>query len=81
MWLTSVTFDGRKFHGTVNNDPEMVSNVKIGDKVSVESSKISDWMFVENGKLVGGYTLRVLRDSLSASERADFDKSVPFTID
>jgi uncharacterized protein YegJ (DUF2314 family) len=81
MWLTSVTFDGQKFHGTVNNDPEMVSNVKIGAKVSIESSKISDWMFVENGKLVGGYTLRVLRDSLSASERADFDKSVPFTID
>jgi uncharacterized protein YegJ (DUF2314 family) len=81
MWLTSVTFDGQKFHGTLNNDPEMVSNVKIGAKVSVESSKISDWMFVENGKLVGGYTLRVLRASMSASERADFDKSVPFTID
>jgi len=81
MWLTSVTFDGQKFHGTLNNDPEMVSNVKIGAKVSLESSKISDWMFVENGKLVGGYTLRVLRDSMSASERADFDKSVPFKVD
>jgi uncharacterized protein YegJ (DUF2314 family) len=38
-------------------------------------------MFVENGKLVEGYTLRVLRDSMSASERADFDKSVPFKVD
>jgi uncharacterized protein YegJ (DUF2314 family) len=38
-------------------------------------------MYVENNKLVGGYTIRVLRDGLSASERADFDKEFPFKID
>jgi uncharacterized protein YegJ (DUF2314 family) len=65
----------------VNNDPDTVKNVKIGQKVSIEPSKISDWMFVENGKLVGGYTIRVLRDTMSAGERAEFDKSAGFVID
>ncbi len=81
MWLTPVTFDGLRFQGTVNNHSEIVSTVKLGDRVSVEPAKISDWMFVENGKLVGGYTLRVLRENLSAGERAEFDKGVPFKID
>lgn len=81
MWLIPVRFDGKKFHGTVNNKPEKVSNVKIGDKVSISPAEISDWMYVEKRKLVGGFTLRVLRDALPASERADFDKSVPFVID
>ena len=53
----------------------------MGQKVTVEPSKISDWMFVQNGRLVGGYTLRVLRDAMSPSERKEFDKNVPFVID
>jgi uncharacterized protein YegJ (DUF2314 family) len=81
MWLGSVTFDGKRFHGTVNNDPEKVTNVKFGQKATVSAAEISDWMFVQNRKLVGGYTLRVLRDSLSPSERAEFDSSVPFTVE
>jgi len=81
MWLTRVSFDGKNFQGTVNNEPRMVSNVKMGQQASVESEKISDWMFVENHKLVGGYTIRVLRDAMPEAERADFDKSVPFQVD
>ena len=81
MWLAPVTYDGKSFHGTVNNDPEKVKTVKMGQQVTVEPSKISDWMFVENRKLVGGQTLRVLRNALTPAERADFDKSMPFVVD
>jgi uncharacterized protein YegJ (DUF2314 family) len=81
MWLAPVRFDGKNFRGTVNNDPDAVSNVKIGDQATVDPESISDWMFVDNGKLVGGYTLRVLRDAMPAAEREEFDKSVPFKIE
>jgi uncharacterized protein YegJ (DUF2314 family) len=81
MWLTAVTYDGKNFQGSVNNEPEMVKNDKMGQKAKVEASKISDWMYVENGRLIGGQTLRVLRDAMTPAERADFDKSVPFVIE
>lgn len=81
MWLTPVTFDGTKFTGTVNNEPEKVKSVKMGQKVTVAPDKISDWMYIENRKLVGGETLRVLRAALTPAERADFDKSVPFVVE
>ena len=81
MWLTPVSFDGSKFTGTVNNEPEKVKTVKMGQKVTVAPDKISDWMYIDNRKLVGGETLRVLRDAMTPSERADFDKSVPFVIE
>jgi len=81
MWLMPVSYDGTNFHGTVNNEPEKVKSVKMGQKVTVAPSKISDWMYVENRKLVGGYTMRVLPDALTPAERADFDKNVPFVID
>jgi uncharacterized protein YegJ (DUF2314 family) len=81
MWVSPITYDGKNFHGTVNNEPATVKTVKLGQKVSVAPSNISDWMYLENKKLVGGYTLRVLRDTLSPAERADFDKGVPFVIE
>ena len=50
----------------------------MGEQAAVAPSKISDWMYLEHGKVVGGHTLRVLRETLSPSERADFDKQVQF---
>jgi uncharacterized protein YegJ (DUF2314 family) len=81
MWLSPVSYDGTKFSGTVNNTPEMVKNVKIGQTVTVSPEKISDWMYIENKKLVGGETLRVMRNALSPAERADMDKNMPFKIE
>jgi uncharacterized protein YegJ (DUF2314 family) len=81
IWLLPVTYDGKQFHGVVNNEPQDVKNVKLGDKVIIQPADVSDWMYVDDGRLVGGYTLRVLRNTLSPTERAEFDKSLPFKID
>jgi len=78
FWLADVTYDGKAFHGTINNEPDTVKTVKIGQAMTVDAKQISDWMYVEDGVLVGGYTMRVLRDAMSPTERADFDKSMPF---
>ena len=39
MWLSPVSYDGNSFHGTVNNKPERVKTVMMGDKVTVAPSK------------------------------------------
>jgi uncharacterized protein YegJ (DUF2314 family) len=80
FWLIDVSYDGKQFHGVVDNDPEIVHNVKIGEKTSVALSEISDWMYVKNGRLVGGYTIRVLYDKASPQERAEMDRSLPFKL-
>ena len=81
MWVGHVSYDGSKFHGTVSNDPENVKTVKMGQKASVAPSEISDWMYIDNKKLVGGYTLRAMRDAMEPAERAELDKSMPFVVD
>lgn len=81
MWLSPVRYDGAQFMGTLNNDPDIVGSVKLGDELTVAQGEVSDWMYLENSKLVGGFTLRVLRDAMSADERAEFDQSLPFMVD
>jgi uncharacterized protein YegJ (DUF2314 family) len=81
IWLTDITFDGQNFHGKVGNDPEEVKNIKLGDDAVVDKNEISDWMYIENGKLVGGYTIRVLYSRMTSDEKKDFLKGMPFSLE
>ena len=77
------------FGANVNTDqivpgryaPYMLKRVKEGDAWTCRVDEISDWMYLKNGRLVGGESIRVLRNKMSASERAKFDASAPFKID
>ena len=81
MWLVPVEHHNGEFVGTLNNEPAWISTAKIGDELKVAKGEISYWMYVDDGKLIGGYTLRVLRDSLTEAERREFDADLPFTIE
>ncbi len=81
IWLSNASFDGTQFHGRVDNDPVDVKSVKLGDVATAAKGEISDWFYVDNGKLVGGYTLRALRDKMSPEEKKDFDAHLDFKIE
>lgn len=80
VWLRDVTYDGKRFHGRVDNQCVDVKGVKMGDKASVAPEEVSDWMFVENDKLVGGYTVRELYKRLSPEQQKEFEKESDFRI-
>ena len=51
----------------------------MGQQAAVSPSKISDWMYLEHGKVVGGRTqYGVLRETLPPGERKNIDKEVQF---
>lgn len=81
IWLDSVQFQDGRFLGIVGNEPGMMMTIKLGDKVSAAPEEISDWMYVEDGKLVGGFTTRAIRNSMSERERFELDRSIPFVIE
>lgn len=81
LWVSDLTFDGQNFHGRINNKPLDVQNVKLDQKVTVAPADLTDWMFVKNGKLMGGYTTRVLYARLSPEQQARFDEQAEFTIE
>jgi uncharacterized protein YegJ (DUF2314 family)/ankyrin repeat protein len=80
IWLMSIRFRDNQFVGKINNKPDRLMTVKLGDEVRVAPDQISDWMYADNGKLVGGFTVRVLRDNMTEDQRRDFDDRVPFVV-
>ena len=75
IWLTNLELKQGDLFGIVDNLPQSVTTVRLGDVVKIDASKITDWFYIENGKLVGGLTIRVLRDRMSAAEKKRFDRT------
>ena len=62
IWIDEVTYDGQKFSGKLANNP-ISPKYKIGDKVTIDKDKISDWaIFYRNGRHDGGYTIEVIKN-------------------
>jgi uncharacterized protein YegJ (DUF2314 family) len=81
LWISDVSYDGTNFHGKINNKPIDVKSVRLGQSMTVAPKDVTDWMFIKNGKLIGGYTTRVFYARLSPEERAQFDKQADFKIE
>ncbi len=67
LWINQLTYDGTLLHGVADdNTSKKGSGIPKDGKVAVELSKVADWMYEDNGKAAGGWTLRVLRKKYPA---------------
>ena len=81
IWAVDIVKIDDEYFGTIDNLPNSITVVTLNEQVKIEGNKISDWMYSKNGRLFGGFTIRVLRDKMSEPEREKFDKEFIFTID
>lgn len=81
IWIGEVIFDGHTFIGQINGQAQPLPFPKVGDGHLIRVDEIYDWMIVDNGKLVGGHTIRVARDNMTAESRKQFDASLWFAVD
>ncbi len=75
IWLREITKNKGEYVGIVNNEPEYIPNLKIDDTIKINKKNISDWMYLDDDILRGGFTIQLLRNRMSPSERAQFDSA------
>jgi uncharacterized protein YegJ (DUF2314 family) len=68
FWCVEIEGDASDSTCVISNDPQSVMTVKLGERIKVDNTKISDWMYLKDNKIVGGQTIRVLLKSLPADE-------------
>jgi len=73
LWVEQITYDGDIFTGVIADVPIYIQRISYLDIVRVAREDITDWMIIEDGRVNGGYTLRVLRSRMSPQERKQFD--------
>ncbi|WP_409363606.1 YegJ family protein [Bradyrhizobium sp. AUGA SZCCT0431] len=72
IWMADVKkiADGR-YSGQFANTPRHLPGKRAGDLAEFREADISDWMFLRNGKIVGGETIRPMLKMMS---KADADE-------
>jgi len=80
--------DNEWFSGRINNEPDLIRSVKLGQTIAFERSEIVDWIYQDDGKMKGNHTACACSDqrlrpksrnsksasSSTAISRRDFSK-------
>jgi uncharacterized protein YegJ (DUF2314 family) len=80
IWVDEVTYSDGVFRGSIGDDIPAL-RLEFGQKVNVDTEDILDWMIVEDGKLIGGYTIRLAVQRMSPEERERFLQSLDYVIE
>jgi uncharacterized protein YegJ (DUF2314 family) len=72
IWLADLDLSSARLRGVVANEPNL-RTLRFMETVEFEPTQITDWMYLDHGKLVGGLTTRLIRDRMSPQERAELD--------
>ena len=80
IWVDEVTYADGSFRGTMGDDIPSL-RLSIGEKITIARDEIVDWAIIEDGKLVGGYTIRLAVQRMSPEERERFLETLPYTIE
>src|SRR5579871_3142778 len=71
FWIAPFTQTGEKFAGTVDNEPNTVHSVRLGQTITFSQNEIVDWTYMDGKTMMGNYTARVLLQKASPAERAE----------
>lgn len=69
MWVEVISISGDTVVGRLGNDPVWVKDLKLGDEVKMKVSELSDWMYLKDGEIVGGYTVKVLMEKQKLEDK------------
>jgi uncharacterized protein YegJ (DUF2314 family) len=68
FWVVDLEREDGKISGTINNEPGIVENVAMGDRIAVPEDDICDWLYIRDRKMVGNYTVRPLLKHMPAEQ-------------
>jgi uncharacterized protein YegJ (DUF2314 family) len=56
FWISRFTQQNGRLIGRIDNTPRLVRNVREGERISFKESDVVDWLYRENGRMIGNYT-------------------------
>ncbi len=60
MWVAIDGINGQSILGTLGNSPGVVTNIREGDMVTRTLDELEDWLYMNEGQMVGGFSVRAI---------------------
>ena len=74
FWIADLAVTGTNFSGNIDNDPDTVHSVKLGQRITFTKSQIYDWTYVDSTsqRTIGNFTACALLTHESPKDAAEF---------
>ena len=59
IWLETLKFDEHGITGVLGNDSYVANIGSAGTETTISKEDVTDWMYIDDGKLKGGYTIKL----------------------
>jgi uncharacterized protein YegJ (DUF2314 family) len=76
IWLMNLDLGNELATGVVSNEPRLAS-LSYRQRIWFDRKRVIDWMYLEDGRMVGGFTTKVMMQGLARRRRDDDPMPVP----
>jgi uncharacterized protein YegJ (DUF2314 family) len=74
IWTGEIQRKDGRITGVIANVPRDARNLRAGQRIEIAEDRISDWMFMRNGKIVGNETMRPMLKRMPPDQAAYYRK-------
>lgn len=74
IWVSDIVNNNDTLKGVVNSQVQYIKELKMGDTIIIDPTKIGDWMYYKADKMIGGFTIKYLRNKMTPEQRATYDE-------
>ena len=78
IFLSDIELANGVLSGVINNEPMYTDEVEEGQRIDIDPSRVSDWLYVIQGKGTGGFTFKLMWSRFSRKEKAEYGGHPPF---
>ena len=76
LWLGNIHFRDGEYLGVLASDPLHISGMQKGDTVALDMDAITDWMYVRDGKIAGGRSIKYLLERIPENQRSEGQRNI-----
>lgn len=80
IWCDEVVYEDGQFTGNMGDDI-LALHLSFGERLTISTEDILDWMIVQDGKLTGGFTIRVAYSRMTPEEKELFLNDAGYSMD
>lgn len=81
FWISRFVQKDGVIIGRIDNTPRSVTSIREGERISFEEGDVVDWLYRENGKMIGNFTACALIKKEPPQQAAAFKKEYGLTCD
>jgi uncharacterized protein YegJ (DUF2314 family) len=81
FWIAPFVQRNKEFSGQINNEPQLVKKVKVGQTITFQQEDIVDWLYQDRGRMYGNFTACVLLKREPPQEAEEFMKELGLRCD